>query len=141
MAARTALRRIDPMAYAPEHRCLSRARQRLDLADDEPEVAVALLDRARLLSPGTLVEEAALRRSIAIAATLGDTGRFLMASEQYVRGYLRSPYASQFADAFVAGVVTLYAAIDLDASQRHRRAHGARAGKGHLPAHRPARGD
>ena len=38
-----------------------------------------------------------------------------MASEQYVRGYLRSPYASQFADTFVAGVVTLHAAIDLQA--------------------------
>ena len=36
----------------------------------------------------------------------------LRLSEQYVRAYLRSPYASQFADAFVAGVVTLSATID-----------------------------
>ncbi len=32
-----------------------------------------------------------------------------------MRGYLRSPYASQFADAFVAGVVTLNATIDRQA--------------------------
>jgi len=32
-----------------------------------------------------------------------------------VRGYLRSPYASQFADAFIAGVITLSATIDRDA--------------------------
>ena len=32
-----------------------------------------------------------------------------------MRAYLRSPYASQFADAFVAGVVTLNAAIDREA--------------------------
>ena len=74
-----------------------------------------MLDRARLLAPGTLVEEAALRRSIAVAAKLGDAKRFLRLSEQYVRAYLRSPYASQFADAFVAGVVTLNATIDREA--------------------------
>jgi chemotaxis protein MotC len=59
-----------------------------------------------------LVEEAALRRSIAVAATLGDMKRFLRLSEQYVRVYLHSPYAGQFADAFVAGVVALNATID-----------------------------
>ena len=85
------------------------------LAEVEPRKALAMLDRARLLAPGTLVEEAALRRSIAVATTLGDAQRFLRLSEQYVRTYLRSPYASQFADAFVAGIVTLNGNIDLQA--------------------------
>lgn len=85
------------------------------LAETEPAQALALLDRARLLAPGTLVEEAALRRSVAVAARLGNAERFLRLSEQYVRAYLRSPYASQFADAFVAGVITLNATIDRQA--------------------------
>lgn len=84
------------------------------LATDEPTKALVLLDDARLLSPGTLVEEAALRRSIGIAAVQADAGRFALASTQYVARYLYSPYASQFADAFVSGVVALHMAISLD---------------------------
>ena len=82
---------------------------------DQPEQAVKLFDQARLMSPGTLVEEAALRRSVALAPRIGDGGRFLHNSLQYVRNYLRSPYASQFADAFVTGVVALNGQINLDA--------------------------
>lgn len=81
---------------------------------DEPAKAMKLFDQARLLSPGTLVDEAALRRSVTLASRMEDGGRFLRASTQYVRSYLRSPYASQFADAFVAGVVTLHASVNLD---------------------------
>ena len=83
------------------------------LAADHPEEALALLDQARLLAPGTLVEEAALRRSISVATTLKDPVRFLRASEQYVRRFLRSPYASHFADGFVNGVVDLQDRFEL----------------------------
>ena len=38
---------------------------------------------------------------------------FLFSCSQYVRRFLQSPYASQFADAFVAGVVALHENIDL----------------------------
>ncbi|TIP53397.1 MAG: chemotaxis protein MotC, partial [Mesorhizobium sp.] len=64
------------------------------LAADDPAQALTLLDEARLLSPGTLVEEAALRRSVGIAAAQGDAARFALASTQYVASYLYSPYAS-----------------------------------------------
>jgi len=84
------------------------------LATEQPAAALALLDDARLLSPGTLVEEAALRRSVGIAAAQGDGARFALASTQYVEDYLYSPYASQFADAFVSGVITLHMAISQD---------------------------
>ncbi len=84
------------------------------LAREAPQTALELLDRARLLAPGTLVEEAALRRSIAIAASLSDADRFTRASTQYVARFLHSPYASQFADSFVAGAVALDAAIGRD---------------------------
>ena len=75
-----------------------------------------MFDEARLLSPGTLVEEAALRRSIALG--FGDQGfgaHFCSSCSQYVRRFLQSPYASQFADAFVAGVVALHKTIELAA--------------------------
>lgn len=80
---------------------------------EDPRGALKLLDQARLLAPGTLVEEAALRRSVGLAAAIGDAPRFALATDQYVRSFIRSPYASQFADAFVAGVVTLRDSLDL----------------------------
>jgi chemotaxis protein MotC len=106
---------IDPTAHTPDIAMYLALVKGSMLSEAEPKKALALLDRARLLAPGTLVEEAALRRSIAVATTLGDAGRFLRLSEQYVRAYLRSPYASQFADAFVAGVVALHETVDRNA--------------------------
>jgi chemotaxis protein MotC len=106
---------VDPMAYSADIAMYLALVKGSILTETEPAQALALLDRARLLAPGTLVEEAALRRSVAVAAKLGDAERFLRLSEQYVRAYLRSPYASQFADAFVAGVVALNATIDRQA--------------------------
>lgn len=110
-----AFKTIDPMAYPPDIAMYLALVKGSILSEVEPRKALALLDRARLLAPGTLVEEAALRRSAAVATRLGDAKRFLRLSEQYVRSYLHSPYASQFADAFVAGVVTLHATIDRQA--------------------------
>lgn len=75
------------------------------IALENPERALGEFDFARLAGPGTLVEEAALRRSIQIAASLGDMERFLRHAEQYVRRFLDSPYAAQFAESFVSGVV------------------------------------
>ncbi len=85
------------------------------LAGKEPQKSLSLLDMARLLGPGTLVEEASLRRTMVLATQLRQPERFVAAAEQYVRRFLRSPYASQFADGFVAGVVSLHTAIDLAA--------------------------
>lgn len=84
------------------------------LAREQPDTALELLDRARLLAPGTLVEEAALRRSIAIAVSMSDAERFTRASTQYVARFLHSPYASQFADSFVTGAVAFDAVIGRD---------------------------
>jgi chemotaxis protein MotC len=81
----------------------------------DAELALEQFDDARLMGPGTLVEEAALRRSLALEAQLGQTDRFFRAAEQYVRRFLRSPYASQFADSFVSGVIKLHDGLDLGA--------------------------
>lgn len=74
---------------------------------------MAMLDRARLLSPGTLVEEAALRRTVGFAVTIQDAAKFAAASEQYARRFLRSPYSAQFAESFVSGIVSLKEKVDL----------------------------
>jgi chemotaxis protein MotC len=71
----------------------------------KPEEAVALFDWARLLLPGTIIEEAALRRSIALSAELGHIEEGLVRAERYTRRFLHSPYASQFADMFVELVI------------------------------------
>lgn len=109
-----ALQPIDPMTLSPDVGAFVALIKGSLLAIEDPAQALTLLDQARLLSPGTLVEEAALRRSIAITTANGDAARFAQASTQYVERYLLSPYASQFADSFVAGVVTLHMALSQD---------------------------
>ncbi|QND56520.1 chemotaxis protein MotC [Mesorhizobium huakuii] len=109
-----ALRPIDPMTLPADLGAFLALVKGSLLAGDQPAAALTLLDEAKLLSPGTLVEEAALRRSVGIAVTQGDAARFALASTQYVERYLYSPYASQFADSFVSGVITLHMSISQD---------------------------
>lgn len=114
VAATEALASIDPMQLPPDLGAFLALVKGSLLATEKPAEALVLLDKARLLSPGTLVEEAALRRSIAINATQDDAARFALASTQYVERYLYSPYASQFADAFVSGVIAMHEAVSTD---------------------------
>lgn len=108
------LKPIDPMTLPGDLGAFLALVKGSLIATDDPAGALALLDEARLLSPGTLVEEAALRRSIGIAVAQGDAARFALASTQYVERYLYSPYASQFADSFVSGVIALHMSISQD---------------------------
>ncbi|KJF71528.1 chemotaxis protein MotC [Agrobacterium arsenijevicii] len=71
----------------------------------DPLAALGFYDIARLEAPGTIVEEAALRRSLAIAVEDGDAGRGIEYAQRYARRFLHSPYASQFADLLVSLVV------------------------------------
>lgn len=71
----------------------------------DPKAALKLYDWARLTSPGTIVEEAALRRSMALATEAKMVPESLAYSQRYARRFLHSPYASQFADLFVQLVV------------------------------------
>lgn len=70
-----------------------------------PKEALKLYDWARLTSPGTIVEESALRRSLALSADAGMVPQGLGYAARYTRRFLHSPYASQFADLFVQLVV------------------------------------
>jgi chemotaxis protein MotC len=108
------LKPIDPMTLPGDLGAFLALVKGSLIATEDPAGALALLDEARLLSPGTLVEEAALRRSVGIAVAQGDAARFALASTQYVERYLYSPYASQFADSFVSGVIALHLSISQD---------------------------
>nr|WP_246752890.1 chemotaxis protein MotC [Sinorhizobium sp. BG8] len=67
----------------------------------DPALALKYFDWARLTAPGTIVEEAAVRRSIYAATNAGWSDKALAYSNRYARRFLHSPYASQFADLFV----------------------------------------
>ncbi len=75
------------------------------------KTAVELLDWARLLSPGGLVEEAALRREIALLAGAKDVARVAMLTRQYVTRFAASLYAADFLPD-LAGVVARLGLVD-----------------------------
>jgi chemotaxis protein MotC len=66
--------------------------------------AIAFFDDARLLAPGTLVEEAALRQEILLLAREGDLKRFDFLTAQYSRRFGGSLFARNFRRQFFAGV-------------------------------------
>ncbi|MDR7040053.1 chemotaxis protein MotC [Methylobacterium sp. BE186] len=74
---------------------------------ESPRQAIELLDLARLLAPGTLVEEGALRREIFVLAQGGDAQRFEALSIQYLRRFRRSVYAGNFRQRFAASLTRL----------------------------------
>lgn len=112
-AARGAMAGVQPSAHPQEVAAFLALVKGSVVAGDDARAGMAMLDRARLLAPGTLVEEAALRRTLSLAVTADDAGRFMLASEQYARRFLRSPYAAQFAETFVSGIIALRKSLDL----------------------------
>jgi chemotaxis protein MotC len=80
----------------------------------DPKGALVHYDWARLTAPGTIIEEAALRRSVAIAVEAGMVEQGLSYSRQYARRFIHSPYATQFADFFVDLVVGHFGTITED---------------------------
>lgn len=72
------------------------------LMENQTDVALKFFDWARLEAPGSIVEEAALRRSLAITSQKGDAKRAMPYARRYARRFMNSPYASQFADIFVS---------------------------------------
>ena len=86
------------------------------VAKADPKKAGAFLDDARLLSPGTLIEEAALRRHVAMASAASDFDQFERLSAQYLRRFPNSFYAGSFRTQFAEEVV----AQDLSASPGRR---------------------
>ena len=77
------------------------------LFDSDPAQALRFADIARLESPGTLVEEAAIRRGIEIAAKLGDSRRFEFYSVSYTTRFPRSTYGASFRRRFSESYLSL----------------------------------
>ncbi|MCP4737748.1 MAG: chemotaxis protein [Bosea sp.] len=75
------------------------------IARTDQKRALALLDQARLLAPGTLVEEASLRRAVFIAGEISDLDRMERATSQYQRRFGGSVYAETFRQSFAAVLV------------------------------------
>lgn len=76
------------------------------VAGDRP-LGLHLLDVARLIQPGGLVEEAAIRQQMFILASVGDTEKFSLLARQYMARFPKSLYAENFIQGFVRGAIDL----------------------------------
>lgn len=77
----------------------------------DAKAALGFFDEARLSAPGTIIEEAALRRSIVASMGVSEVEKALSYSRHYARRFVHSPYSNQFADLFVELVVKHYGVI------------------------------
>ena len=73
----------------------------------DPAKAMELLQVASLLMPGSLVEEAALRREVFVAGMMADVERFRVLSIRYLRRFRTSVYAGDFRRRFALALDTL----------------------------------
>ncbi len=78
----------------------------------EASLAIERLDDARLLLPGTLVEEAALRREILLVGQAEDFDKFEFLTLAYIRHYHNSVYAGDFWQRFSTGLTQSSLALD-----------------------------
>lgn len=78
----------------------------------EASFAIERLDEARLLLPGTLVEEAALRREILLVGQAEDFEKFEFLTLAYIRHYRNSIYAGDFWQRFSTGLTQSNLALD-----------------------------
>lgn len=73
-------------------------------AKKEPVKALAYYDDARLLAPGSIVEEAALRRQIALLAAAGTADRYETLATRYLRRFPNSVYVGSFRQQFAVAI-------------------------------------
>jgi chemotaxis protein MotC len=75
------------------------------IADEDPTRALNLLATARVMMPGTLVEEAALRRCISFAARLSDVRHVEQCGSHYIRRFSTSVYRQEFNDSLALALI------------------------------------
>ncbi|MGV6874655.1 chemotaxis protein MotC [Pseudochelatococcus sp. B33] len=105
--ARHYLGDVDPRTLAPGINGRIALVQSALYARSAPERAIRLLDLSRLLLPGTLVDEGALRREVFLAGQLGLNDKFKSLAKHYLQRYSRSVYAGDFHQRFSAALVRL----------------------------------
>lgn len=75
--------------------------------ETDPKRAGHLLDLARLMMPGTLVEEASLRREVTAVVQDGDIEKFERLARQQLTRFNRSLFATQFRHQFAEALIRL----------------------------------
>lgn len=105
--ASTILLSIDARSLPPSMAGQAAIAQAALVVGTDPQRAEGYLAIARLLSPGTLAEEAALRREIVVAAELQNTDHFENLARQYMDRYRHSVYAGNFRQRFAAALTRM----------------------------------
>ncbi|MDQ0326311.1 chemotaxis protein MotC [Rhodopseudomonas julia] len=105
-AAKEALAEVKARNFTSMGSQVAIAQAALVVAED-PVRAAALLDEARLLAPGTLAEEAALRREILVVAELQQVEKFALLSRQYLQRFRHSVYAGNFRQRFATALTRM----------------------------------
>jgi len=83
------------------------------LARSNPEHAVKQFNLTRLAAPGTLLEEASLRRLLSLHMTRANGADFIGIAKQYARRFLKSPYRKQYVEMLQSGIFSMRRKIDL----------------------------
>jgi chemotaxis protein MotC len=95
-AAHTALASLDPSTLPPTLSAQLALVQAALIVRKDPKKSDELLDYVRLQAPGTLLEEAALRRQVFVASQTNHIEKFLFLATDYLRRYRHSVYAGNF---------------------------------------------
>jgi chemotaxis protein MotC len=110
--ARELLKDVDPRAIPLSLSGQIALVQGTLLASTEASRAIARLDDARLLSPGTLVEEAALRREILLVGQAEDFDKFEFLTLAYTHHYRSSIFEGDFWQRFSSALTRSSLALD-----------------------------
>lgn len=113
--ARQALRDVDARTLPPGLAGPIALTQAALAAKVDAARSIALLDRARLLAPGTLVEESALRRELFVVGEVGDLRKLETLASLYLRRFPHSIYAGNFRQR-LASILTK---LDLGRDEAH----------------------
>lgn len=103
--AKKCLSQIDPQALPPSLGAHIAMIQSALIAKEDPREALRLLDKARVMLPGTLVEEAALRRALVLAKQISDIDKFAYLSGEYIWRFPKSEYFENFRRQFAEAIL------------------------------------
>jgi len=99
------LNEIEPLKF-PGHLGGSLALVKAMLvAKTDPKMAATLFAKSRLLVPGTLIEEAALRRSLVLFKSKDDLPKLVATSNSYYRQFGRSVFGRVFDESLATAIV------------------------------------
>jgi hypothetical protein len=113
-AERDALLDVDPLRLDVALGAQVAFVQSILLSRYDRSKAIAKLDVARLLAPGGLVEEAALRRETDLLSETADFNKFAEVARQYWSRFRSSPYAANFLRQFVIAAERVSALIKVE---------------------------